>query len=159
MMLSNFAVNVHIVSGSNFLSSFLQIWGLVSFVASVHLILKHKPVPEYRSIVLMSLFLGPSTIVGFYFLESLLSSPGMNKIPWNVLCFLPYFYWLWFKGDFFLLYPYFHLVDILSKDTQRKATRLLADLTSYDAPLINKLLFALYLTPILMLFVQGAFTK
>lgn len=173
MKLLSFAANEYIMYGSKHISICLIVWGACSFLISVFLLLKHKPLPNYRMIVFMSFFLAPGTIAGFYYALSVYGqgyfiSLVSARVPktdvfWyilSIICLVPYFWWLFvFRGDYFLLYPYFRLVDILRRDPQRKGENLLADLTSPNAPPITKLLFALYLTGLISIFVGEIFFK
>jgi len=158
MMPWNFAVGGHIIFGKSPLSIILLLCGATSFFSSIYLFIKHKPLPEYRQIVYMSFFLGSATIIGLYF-WSFVESVKYNPLLLSAW-FVPWWFWIaQYKGDLFLLYPYFHLFDILRKDFQRKAVNLLLKLTSPSAPGTTKLVFLLYLQAIVMFFVWGVFSK
>ena len=136
--------------GGNLFRLFLFFLVSCSFFASIFLLYRNKPFPGYHQTVFMSLILGPATFGLTYFL---LREPKPSLFV-GCAWYLCLFWWFFlFRGHYFILYPYFWVIDVVRKDSQRKATNLLLELTSPSAPPMVVLLFWLYLVPLLLLLV------
>lgn len=158
----------------------LLVWGLASFGASSYLVLKRKPLPDYRRIVFRSFIFVLPALAGVYFLNPdgfqqlhhILSGSSQTTKGGALLNFLAHliqlifvffvFHWvIWERGDYFLIYPYVYLVDVVRRDTEKEAERVLDELTRLEGVRagLNKGVIFAYVFTILAFFVWEIFLR